>query len=89
MNLNNVTIEMADPTALDQPTLDEICQLAADGFGRTNNEAMQTDTIDHVRSANALQMVRNNQDGRIEAFTMYARSLWRASHRACGAGCPA
>lgn len=73
----NFDIQMADPTTLDQATLDEICQIAADGFGRPNDEAMQADVINHVRGAEALQLARGEDDGNLGAFAMYRRHLWR------------
>lgn len=73
----NVTIEMANPAELDDVTLQEICAAAAAGFGRNNDQAMQADTINHVRTANQLQLARSEDDGRLAAFAMYAPCLWR------------
>jgi hypothetical protein len=75
----NVHIEMADPATLDQATLNEICELAAAGFGRINDEAMRNDTMNHVRGAESLQLARA-KDGRLSAFAMYGKSLWRAGN---------
>ena len=75
----NVEISMVDPARLDEATLREICEVAAAGFGRENDEAMQAATINHVRAAMGLQLA-HTEDGRLSAFAMYGRSLWRPSY---------
>ena len=76
----NVNINMVNPRDLDEATLQEICAVAAAGFGREDDEAMQADTKNHVRAADQLQLARSEDDGRLAAFAMYAPCLWRPCH---------
>jgi hypothetical protein len=61
--------------ALDIRTEQAVCELAAQGFEQANDEAMQADTLRHIRGAEALQVAY--QDETMVAFSLYGRSLWR------------
>ena len=71
----NLTIELHNPNQLEQTTRHQICELAAQGFGRENDPDMQADTLHHIQEAAAVQLARRGE--RIEAFAVYGRSLWR------------
>lgn len=73
----NIRIEMANPAELNDATLNDICEVAAAGFGRVDDAVMRADTIAHVRTAEQLQIARAEDDGSLIAFGAYGRSLWR------------
>lgn len=63
------------PNMLTAKSKAAICELAAMGFGRTNDDAMQADTLNHIASAETVQVAYHF--GKLIGFALYGRSLWR------------
>lgn len=55
--------------------IDTVAQLTALGFGREADEHNLQDTIDHLETADCIQVTRTNEQ--LVAFAAYRRLLWR------------
>ncbi len=69
------TIKSFGPEILTSKVKDKICELAAHGFGRENNDAMKADTLAHIAGAERVQLAYHF--GQLIGFALYGRSLWR------------
>ncbi|HEY8999081.1 MAG TPA: hypothetical protein VIM53_02055 [Candidatus Saccharimonadales bacterium] len=68
-------IETIPADAMSDYVKETICEIAAEGFGRDNDQAMRADTMRHIHDAAAVQVAR--QDKELVGFSMYGSSLWR------------
>ncbi len=55
--------------------IEQIAQIAAEGFGRPNDEHNYHDTVSHVDGLDHVQLAKEDQQ--LVGFALYRRCLWR------------
>lgn len=55
--------------------IEQVAEIAAQGFNRKNDDENYKDTVEHCRTADHLQIARND-DGLV-GFALYRSCLWR------------
>lgn len=73
----SISIEMRT-TPQEGGTIEQIAQIAAEGFGRANDADNYRDTFEHVNSADHLQLATHNEQP--VGFALYRRCLWQPSN---------
>jgi hypothetical protein len=73
-----LTFELKEVPELTHQEESMICQIAADGFCRSNDTVMQSDTMEHIRHADNVQLAYDGRE--LVAFSLYGRSLWQSSN---------
>lgn len=59
-------------------TIEQIAQIAAEGFGRDNDADNYQDTLEHVSGVDHIQLVKH--DEKLAGFALYRRCLWQSSN---------
>lgn len=71
-------ISLDQPTHLSHADNLAINELATVGFGFTDPADMLDDTLRHIKGADVVQRVHDNQE--VVGFALYQSCLWRASN---------
>ncbi len=72
-----MNITEKNPGQLHTNEIVQISELVSIGFGQSNSVAMYNDTLQHIKTAETIQLATDGDY--IKGFSMVRRCLWRAS----------